>query len=207
MLYLFDLFGVLTFAMSAAIRSRDKKLDGYGVFVLAAVTSVGGGTLRDLILGRTPVFWVRDPTYVYVIVGAVLLTALLGRLRLLPRRALLVADAFGLAIATIIGTQRAMEIGADIVICLTMGVMTGTTGGIIRDLLTREVPLVLRREIYAVASLIGAFVFFGLSLWFQVGFDVAAGASVATTFGLRMAAVRWNWHLPNPIPQITPRNL
>jgi uncharacterized membrane protein YeiH len=206
MLYLFDLFGVLTFAMSAAIRSRDKKLDGYGVFVLAAVTSVGGGTLRDLILGRTPVFWVRDPTYVYVIIGAVLLTALLGRLRLLPRRALLVADAFGLAIATIIGTQRAMEIGADIAICLTMGVMTGTTGGIIRDLLTREVPLVLRREIYAVASLTGALVFFGLSMWFQVAFDVAAVASVTTTFGLRMAAIRWNWQLPNPVPQITPPN-
>jgi uncharacterized membrane protein YeiH len=204
MLYAFELFGVMTFAMSAAIMSRDKRLDGFGVFVLAAVTSVGGGTLRDQILGRTPVFWVQDPTYIYVIIGSVLLTALLGRLRLLPRRALLVADAFGLAIATLIGTQRAMDVGADIAICLMMGVMTGTAGGILRDLLSAEVPLVLRREIYAVASLIGALVFYALTLWWGVAFDLAATAAVATTFGLRMAAIRWNWQLPNPVPQLSP---
>lgn len=202
MLYLFDLFGVATFAMSAALLSRQRAFDGFGVFVLAIVTAVGGGTLRDLILGRTPVFWVQDPTYLYVIIGAVVLTAIITRIRPLPPRTLLIADAFGLAIATIIGTQRAIEIGADVVVACMMGVMTGTAGGITRDILSAVVPLVLRREIYAVASLIGALVFYILLVWFAVDYELAAVISVTTTFLLRLAAIRWRWHLPNPVPLV-----
>lgn len=202
LLYAFDLFGVATFAISAALISRQRSFDGFGVFVLAIVTAVGGGTLRDLILGRTPVFWVKDPTYLYVIIGAVLLTAVVVRLRPLPARSLLVADAFGLAIATIIGTQRAIEIGADVAVACMMGVMTGTAGGITRDILSAQVPLVLRREIYAVASLAGAIVFYVLLVVFALDYNLTAVISVATTFLLRLAAIRWKWHLPNPVPLV-----
>lgn len=203
LIQIFDLFGVATFAMSAAILSRQKNFDGFGVFVLATVTAIGGGTLRDLILGRTPVFWVRDPKYIYVVILAVLLTALLARRKLIPRRGLLIADAFGLAIATLIGTQRSIVIGADLAICLMMGVTTGTVGGMIRDLLCTEIPLVLRREIYAVAALAGSFVFYAMIVWLNIDFEISAIFSVITTFGLRIAAIRWNWHLPNPVPKIS----
>lgn len=195
MIHILDLLGVAVFAVSGALAAGKKKMDLFGVIVVGLVTALGGGTLRDLILGTHPVFWRVDHTYVLVAMGAALLTFVFARHRSPPAKLLLTADALGLAIFTIIGTEKSMEAGTSWVIAVIMGVMTGTAGGIIRDVLSDEIPLILRKEIYATASLCGALVFVGLAL-FTRNEDISTFSAFAVIFGLRLAAIRWNLSLP-----------
>lgn len=195
MIYLLDLFGVIVFAVAGSLAAGKKHMDLFGVIVVALATALGGGTLRDLVLGIHPVFWISDPTYIYVGSAAALLTFVLARFITFFDKALPVADAFGLAVFTVIGAQKAMGLGAPPVICVIMGVMTGVAGGMIRDLLSGEIPLILRAEIYATASLCGASVFVGLSPFLaNMYFNVYA--SVLVTLAIRLAAIRWNLSLP-----------
>lgn len=199
MLYLLDLFGVAVFAITGSLAAGQKAMDLFGVVVVALVTALGGGTLRDLMLGRAPVFWVNDTLYLIVVVITSLLTFWLTRMR--PptgqtlRRALLVADAFGLAIFTVLGARITLESGANALIACIMGVMTGVAGGVIRDLLANQIPLILRSEIYAVASLCGAVVYV-LLLALQLDAAQATIPAVLTTLVLRLVAIRRRWSLP-----------
>jgi uncharacterized membrane protein YeiH len=195
MLSLLDLFGVAVFAASGALMAGRKRMDLFGVVVLAVVTAVGGGTLRDVLLGITPVFWVRDPLPIVVALGAALATVAAARRWRLERPALLVADAFGLALFTVLGAEHALHAGTPAVVALIMGVMSGVAGGIVRDLLCSEVPLILRREIYATAALLGAAVFVGLC-WLGVGRPLAITAGMGAGLTLRLAAIRWSFSLP-----------
>lgn len=199
MLYLLDLFGVAVFAITGSLAAGQKAMDLFGVVVVALVTALGGGTLRDLLLGRAPVFWVNDTLYLIVVVITSLLTFWLTRMRpptgQTVRRALLVADAFGLAIFTVLGARITLESGANALIACIMGVMTGVAGGVIRDLLANQIPLILRSEIYAVASLCGALVYV---LLLALQFDAAQATipAVLTTLILRLVAIRRRWSLP-----------
>ena len=195
MIYVLDLFGVIVFAITGSLAAGKKHMDLFGVIVVALATALGGGTLRDLVLGVHPVFWIADPTYIYVGSGAALLTFVLARFINRLDKVLQIADAFGLAVFTVIGTQKAMDLGVPPVISVIMGVMTGVAGGMIRDLLTGEIPLILRAEIYATASLCGASAFVGLSP-FHSSMHFNIYASVLVTLGLRLAAIRWNLSLP-----------
>ena len=183
------------FALSGALEAGRRRLDVFGAVVIALATAVGGGTLRDVILRHGPVFWVADPTYVIVVTLSALLTFFLSPRVQFPRRLLLVADAGGLAVFSVMGVQKALAAGVSPVVALMMGVITGVAGGILRDMLCNEIPLVLRREIYATAALSGGILFLLLrSLGMPEGMNTTV--SVCAVFAIRLIAVRLDLALP-----------
>jgi uncharacterized membrane protein YeiH len=190
-----DLFGIAVFAITGSLAAGKKHMDLFGVVVLATVTAVGGGTLRDLVLGVSPVFWVSAPIYLLVAVATAIVTFFLVRFYGLPLKLLSVADAFGLAVFTVLGTQKALDMDISPGIAVVMGVMSGVFGGMIRDVLSGEIPLILRREIYATASLCGAVTFCVVS-YAQQNQSLAAIASVIVTLTLRLSAIKWEMSLP-----------
>ena len=195
MIYVLDLFGVAVFAITGALAAGKKHMDLFGVVVLALATALGGGTLRDLILGAYPVFWIADPTYILVGTAAAISIFVLARFLRPPKKALQFADAFGLAVFTVIGTRKAISLGVPDSISIIMGVLTGVAGGIIRDMLSGEIPLVLKAEIYATASLCGAIIFAVLTKHFY-SMQLAAPAAITVVLALRLAAIHWNLSLP-----------
>jgi len=195
LLYVLDLLGVAVFAVSGALAARHKGMDLLGIFVLAMATGVGGGTIRDLLVGREHVFWVVDPTYVGIIVLATAFTVLAVRWDRLPGTSLQVADAFGLGLFAISGAQVAEAQGLSPTIVIMMGAVTGTAGGLIRDILRAEVPLVLRREVYATAALVGVAVYLGLDA-LGLPTDAAAIVGALTVIIIRLTAMARGLHLP-----------
>lgn len=190
-----DLIGVAIFAISGSLAAGRKGLDVLGVIVIAMVTAIGGGTLRDLLLDRHPVFWVDDPSYLIVIIAAAVLTLFFVRTRKPPLNALLLADALGLAVFTIIGAQIAEEAGVSDGIVVMMATMTGVAGGVIRDVLSNEVPLILRRDIYATAAIVGASLYLVIQ---GMGVDtrLAVVAGMLAVAGLRLLAIFKGLRLP-----------
>ena len=193
--YALDLFGVAVFAVSGALAAGRKGMDLFGVMVVSTVTAVGGGTLRDVLLDNQPLFWVLDVNYLLVAFGAAALTLAYVRAFRPPRGSLLVADAFGLALFTVIGARVALEDGAPALICVIMGVVTGSAGGLLRDVLCAEVPLLLRRDVYALAAMAGASLYVLLE-GSGVAVIVSAPLSVGAVFAIRLAAIRWDLHAP-----------
>ncbi len=194
--YAFDLFGVAVFAISGALVAGRKSMDLFGVLVIAIVTSLGGGTLRDTILDNHPVVWIRDDLYILVAVLAALGTIVWVRLtRPIHETGLLVADAFGLAIFTVIGTQVALAQSVPISAAVIMGVMTGVAGGVIRDIICNEIPLIFHREIYATACIVGSLVYILLSR-LETPADLDVAIAVSTVLAIRLAAIRWHLELP-----------
>lgn len=195
-LYGFDLFGTAIFAISGALAAGRRHMDLFGMVVIAAVTAVGGGTARDLLLNRHPVFWISDLAYLGVIVPSALVTFGYTSYFRPPRNALPIADAFGLAVFTVVGAKVAMGTGMAPVIVILMGAMTGTVGGMIRDVLCDETPLILRREIYATASLLGGGAYVLLQ-GTRLPDPFVSTAAVVLVFSIRLAALRWHLHLPS----------
>jgi uncharacterized membrane protein YeiH len=201
-LYVFDLLGVAVFAASGALAAGRKSMDLLGVVVIAAVTAVGGGTIRDLLLDRHPVFWMAEPAYLVVTVAAASLTLVYVRYRRPPANALALADAFRLGLFTISGAQIAERAGVSGVIAVVMATITGVAGGVLRDVLSTEVPLILRRgNIYATASIAGAATYL-LVKALGLGEPAAAAIGMAVVVLLRLAAILWGLQLP----VITPRD-
>jgi len=193
MIYLLDLFGVAVFAISGSLVAGEKRLDIFGVVVVALATALGGGTLRDLILNIRPLFWLADANYLFVGVGASALTFALAHFRRPPGGLLLVADALGLAAFTVIGAQRSLH--ASPLVAVIMGVMTAVVGGMIRDILCGQIPLILRREVYATASLCGAVAYVALACGVPA-LRLSAFVGMTVTLALRLAAIRWKLSLP-----------
>jgi len=194
-LYWLDLCGVAVFAISGALAAGHKKLDMLGVIVIAALTAIGGGTLRDVLLARHPIFWIADTTYLVVIIAAALFTWAYVHLRPPPRNALLVADALGLSLFSLAGAQIAEGANLPALIVVVMGTMTGVAGGVLRDVLTAEIPLILRRDIYATAAITGIALYLVLES-FGVGRDWAFGLGMVAVVVLRLLAVLWGLKLP-----------
>ena len=170
-------------------------MDIVGFALLGAVTGIGGGTLRDLLLGQLPVFWVREPAYLIACVGVsgfVFLTAHIPQSRY---RLLLWFDALGLAVFAVTGAERALLAGSGSTVAVAMGVVTATFGGIIRDVLGAESPVVLSREIYVTAAFLGAIVVVG-GLFSGLSREVAIATGLVAGFALRGAALHWGWSLP-----------
>lgn len=195
--YLLDLLGVGVFAVSGALAAGRKSLDLLGVVVIAVVTAVGGGTLRDLLLDRHPIFWIADPVYVIVMSGAALATVAWTRRFRPPRNTLVIADALGLALFSVSGAQVAQQAGLSAPIVVIMGTMTGTAGGIIRDVLTNEIPMILRpvMQLYATAAIAGIALYLALEA-LGVPRGPAAVAGMVAIAALRIAAIRTNLKLP-----------
>lgn len=193
-LHYFDLLGTVVFAITGLLAARRKSLDLFGAIVIAMVTAIGGGTLRDLIIGE-PVFWTQNDIYIFVVVISAMMLFFLARFKRLPVKLLLFLDALGLAVFTVIGTQKAMELGFSDPIAIMTGIMTGVAGGIMRDVLVGEVPLVFRKEIYATASFVGASL---LLIFIESGWaiEVAVIAAIFVTLSLRVWAILFNIELP-----------
>ncbi len=194
-LYALDLFGTAVFAVSGCLAAARRRMDVFGAVVLGTVTALGGGTIRDLVLGVRPVFWIAQPVYLWVVLGASIGTFAALRLGRVPRRALMLSDALGLAVFTVIGCAVAMPLVDSAFVVILMGMLTGVAGGITRDLLSAEVPLIFRREIYATASLVGG-VLYVAAMRFAVPPSVAITIAVAGTLVIRLAAMHRGLTLP-----------
>lgn len=195
-----DWFGVAVFAATGALVASRKQMDLVGFALLGTATGIGGGTLRDVLLGQLPVFWVRDPTALLTCVAvscAVFATAHLPSSRY---RWLLWFDALGLALFAVTGAEKALLAGAAPVVAVAMGVITAAFGGIIRDVLGGESPVVLSREVYVTAALLGAAAFVAATA-LGVTRDAALGAGVLAGFALRGAALHRGWSLPRYRPR------
>ena len=198
MLYILDLLGVIVFAISGAIVARDKQFDLFGGIVLAIVTAIGGGTFRDMALGRTPVFWLNDLNYVALAGITAILFLWIFRIHRFNdswRKVLLVADAIGLAVFTVIGVEIALSANIHPAMAVAMGTITGCFGGVIRDVLANREPLIFQKEIYATASLAGGSCYLALSQ-FNEHSALNAGICMLATFLLRIVAVYRGWQLP-----------
>jgi len=196
--YYFNLFGVMMFAMSGALAATDKNLykDLFGVSFTAFATSVGGGTLRDIILGAHPIAWVADNNYLIAIsMGIILMLILKKQLVKIPK-ILLVFDSIGIAIYTIIGMEKALALDVAPLAAVIMGLFTAVMGGVIRDTLINEIPQIFRKEIYATACIVGALVY--LLLKYTSLPDIwSAMISIVTIIAFRLTAVKFKWSLPN----------
>jgi len=195
LLYYLDIFGIIVFALSGALMAGRYKLDPFGVVVLASVTAVGGGTIRDAIL-QTPIFWVVEPYYLYVILITALLTIIIIRQpKRIPKRFLLIADALGLALFAVLGTQKSIALGSPLPVAIVMGTITGVAGGMIRDVLCNVIPMILRKEIYALAAMLGGGLFVILDMlgWSE---NEATIVAILGALFLRLAAIYWQVSLP-----------
>lgn len=198
MLYILDLLGVIVFAISGAIVARDKQFDLFGGIVLAIVTAIGGGTFRDMALGRTPVFWLNDLNYfaLATITAVVFLWVFrIHRFNDTWRNVLLIADAIGLAVFTVIGVDIALNAGIHPTMAVAMGTITGCFGGVIRDVLANREPLIFQKEIYATASLAGGICYLVLNHYTEHSV-LNAGVCMLVTFLLRVTGVYKGWQLP-----------
>lgn len=200
---IFTLSGVAVFAASGALAAGRRSLDPIGVLVLALVTATGGGTLRDVLMDRHPVFWISDPSYIGVSVLAAALTWLWVKRFPPPDRTLQYADALGLAFFSIAGARIAEAHDLSPLIVIIMGAVTGCAGGLIRDVLVAEVPLIFRQsELYVTACLAGIGVYLGLAM-LAVPAEFSSMAGIATIALIRIASIRWRitlpvLHIPSP---------
>jgi uncharacterized membrane protein YeiH len=196
LLYTLDLIGVAVFAISGALAAGRKRLDLLGVVVLGMVTAVGGGTIRDVLLDRHPIFWLADSRYVLVIVASALATVAYVRWRPAPAGALQYADAIGLAMFSVSGAQIAERAGLPAVAGIVLGTVTGSAGGAVRDILSAEIPTVLRAgNLYASAAISGTAVYFAL-VSVGVGRGYATWAGMIVVGAVRLASIAWGLQLP-----------
>lgn len=187
-----DYAGVAVFAMTGCLIAARKHLDVISFILLGTVTGIGGGTLRDVLLDRT-IFWMAQPNYLMLCAGLSIVMFFIAQHMDRYRRWILWGDAVGIAVFTVTGTSIAVSVGAHWSVCILMGVTTSIVGGIVRDLLAGEPSLIVRKEIYATACVAGACVFLLAHEYFPA---FAVGASIATTFAIRAAAIRWRLQLP-----------
>ncbi len=193
--YFADLFGIAVFAVTGVLAARGKQIDLFGVMVLALATSLGGGTLRDLALNAHPLIWIADPILIWTALGVAFLTFGYCRFFRMPKRALLIFDAVGLALFTIAGAEKAIALGFSPTIAVIMGISTGCAGGMIRDLLTGRIPGILQHEeFYASCALIGATFYVLMHGYLEP--NLLAFLSMGIIFVVRLVAIYSGWRLP-----------
>lgn len=191
-----DILGTVAFAISGVLVAMEKRLDLFGVGIIALVTALGGGTLRDLLIGSTPVTWTTTPVYMYVILGAVLFAVLFqSRLKYL-RTSLFLFDTIGIGLYTMVGIEKGVEAGLEPLICVTLGTITASFGGVLRDILCNEIPVIFRKEIYATACILGGAGYF-LLLKTPLPEAYAYLLGLALVIGIRLLAVRYGIALPD----------
>jgi len=191
-----DILGTIAFAISGVLVAMDKKLDIFGVFIIAFVTALGGGTLRDIIIGQTPVGWLQQPTYLYTVIAAVLFAILFqSRLKFL-RKSLFLFDTLGIGLYTMVGVEKGLAADLSPIMCVGLGTMTACFGGVIRDILCNEIPVIFRKEIYATACILGGSGYFLLKQ-FPIDDTYSYAISIILVILMRIVAVRFSIQLPS----------
>ena len=193
--YAIETLGTIAFAISGSFAAMQRRLDPFGVLIIAFVTSIGGGTVRDLLLGDTPVAWMRDVNYCLLILVTSLLTIFFKSYIKKFKVTLFLFDSLGLGLFTLVGVQKGIVFGLSPGICVALGTITGCFGGIIRDTLLNTIPLIFRKEIYATACIVGGILYFAL-LRFNLEANVAKVIVIAFIFTLRIIVVRYKLALP-----------
>ncbi|MGF1749450.1 trimeric intracellular cation channel family protein [Vibrio cionasavignyae] len=190
------IIGITAEAMTGALSAGRRNMDWFGVMLVASATAIGGGTVRDILLGHYPLGWVKHPEFLVITCVAGVLTTGLAKWIIKFKGVFIRLDALGLVVFTIIGTNVGISMGLHPFICIVSGLVTGVFGGLLRDLICRQTPLVLHEELYASISVIAACLYLGL---LEYGIDTLPTtiATIVVGYTLRMAAVRFKWRLPN----------
>ena len=192
---LLDLLGTLVFAISGSLVARNREFDIFGALVVAFATALGGGTIRDLLIGITPVSWMIDPKYLIAVVVGVAMVVFFTNFLMKLRKTLFLFDTIGIGIFTLIGIQKALIHGLSPAIALMMGIVSAVFGGVVRDLLCNEVPLIFRKEIYATACLAGGAVYLA-GIWVGINNNTAMIAAMCLIIGIRLISVMKQIALP-----------
>ena len=190
-----ELLGTIAFAMSGSFAAMQKRLDPFGVLIIAFITSVGGGTVRDLLLD-VPVFWMRDLVMCSVIFITCIIAMIFKSVEKKFKVTLFMFDSFGLGLFTIVGIQKGLSADLHPVICITLGTITGCFGGIIRDILLTRIPLIFRKEIYATACIVGGTVFLLLINFTSLKYIFVQIFTILLIVGIRTLAVKYHWQMP-----------
>lgn len=194
-LTIIDILGTIAFAVSGAFLAMEKKLDPFGVLVLAFVTAIGGGTLRDILIGNLPVGWMKNETATIVIFVSAIATMFFGRYLRQLTTTLFLFDALGLGLFTIVGIKLGLQKQFSMGVCIALGTITACFGGVVRDVLLNHIPLLFRKEIYALACIAGGLVYFAL-LSAKLDRDIVTVLSILFIFLVRLLAVKWKLSLP-----------
>ena len=190
-----DILGTIAFAISGALAAMDRRLDLFGIFIIGFVTAIGGGTLRDTLIGNTPVTWMENTIYIYLI-GVVTILAIIFRNKInYLKKSLFLFDTIGLGVFTITGVEIGIRNGLDPILCVALGAMTGTFGGVIRDILCNEIPVIFRKEIYATACIFGGLVFVVMHK-LGVNQDVIYLTTSLIVISIRLVVVKYHISLP-----------
>lgn len=190
-----DIIGTLAFAVSGVLTALNKRLDPFGILIIAFVTAIGGGTLRDILIGA-PVAWMGNLTYVYVVFATTVLSVIFRKRLNHIRKSLFLFDTIGIALYTIVGVEKGIAAGFSPIICISLGTITACFGGVIRDILCNEIPIIFRKEIYATACILGASVYF-LLMQTPMSADFIVIISGAIVMIVRLLAVYFDLSLPS----------
>lgn len=196
MFYFIDILGTFAFSISGVLVALNKKMDAFGVLIIAFVTAVGGGTLRDVLIGETPVGWMKDMTFVYVIlISTVFAIVFKSKIDYL-RKSLFLFDTIGIGLYTVVGIEKGINADLHPIICIALGTMSACFGGVIRDILCNEIPVIFRKEVYATACILGGIVYFiiqRLPIEGNLVFIIAGMVVIIT----RILAVKFKLRLPS----------
>lgn len=194
-IYSADLVGTFVFAISGVNAARDSRMDIFGAAVIAFVTAVGGGTLRDLLIGSTPVGWMKDPNYIFVILMGIFASIVFRALILRLSKTMFWFDTIGIGLFTVLGLQKTLDLGLSPAVAVMMGIVSSVFGGVIRDTLSNRIPLIFRKEIYATACLAGGIIYLLLRET-PLNADIRMGLTVAAVITIRSLAVYKKWSFP-----------
>ena len=195
MFYTIDILGTIAFAISGVLVAINKKMDLFGIFIIAFVTAVGGGTLRDLLIGATPVSWMKDMTFTYVIMASAIFAILFRSKINYLRTSLFLFDTIGIGLYTVVGIEKGVNVGLHPIICIALGTMTASFGGVLRDILCNEIPVIFRKEIYATACILGGLTYF-LLRELPIGNNLVFVISGMVVIVVRLLAVKFKIALP-----------
>lgn len=197
MFYTIDILGTIAFAISGVLVAMNKKMDLFGILIIAFVTAIGGGTLRDILIGQTPVSWMKDMNFTYAILGSAIFAVIARNKINYLRTSLFLFDTIGIGLYTVIGVEKGLSVELHPIICIALGTMSACFGGVIRDILCNEIPVIFRREtIYATACILGGLSYF-LIRKLPIESDFVFMISGAVVILVRLLAVKFKIALPN----------
>jgi uncharacterized membrane protein YeiH len=191
-----DILGTIAFAISGVSVAMNKRMDVFGLLIIAFVTSIGGGTVRDILIGQTPVAWMTNMTYVYVILAATVFTIIFQSKINYLRMSLFLFDTIGIGLYTVVGIEKGLNAGLHPIICIALGTMTACFGGVLRDILCNEIPVIFRKEVYATACIAGGVVYFLLRK-LPIDNNIIFIIAGAVVISVRLIAVKFKISLPS----------
>ncbi|GGX31437.1 trimeric intracellular cation channel family protein [Aquimarina muelleri] len=190
-----DILGTIAFVISGSLSAMNRKLDLFGIFIIAFVTSIGGGTIRDILIGNTPVSWMQNTTTIYLIGGVTIFSIIFRNKLDYLKGSIFLFDTIGLGVFTIMGVETGINAGLDPIVSVALGATTGCFGGVVRDILCNEIPVIFRKEIYATASIAGGFCFMILYT-FKIDENIIYISTALLIILIRLLVVKYKIALP-----------